>query len=124
VFSPVLSDLRKLDNLRQDSLRQDNLRQDNVWQGRVRFFLTEYARVELELVDAEGGVRASVQPPRWTPPGPVERDVRFTPTPGTTDVRLRVRAAPTYSSRKYLQVERLSPPVRLQPPDAPRLESR
>ena len=109
VFSPMLSDIRKL---------------DDVWQGRVRFFLTEYARVEMELVDVDGAVHASVQPPRWTPPGPVQRDVRFTATPGTREVRLRIRAAPTYSSRKYLQVERLSPPVRLPAQDAPRLETR
>jgi len=96
VFTPAVGELARGANGR--------------WSGVARFFLTEYANVRLELVDATGASRVVLQPPLWTPPGPVTR--RFELADDPVGLRLRVEAVPTYSSRKVLRVEKLSQPVR------------
>lgn len=90
----------------------------NAWEARVRFFVTEYARLELDWVDPKGDPRAVLQGPRWTPPGPFDGRFRFVLPPDDRNLRLRVRASPTYSARKYLQIERDSALVRFAPGDS------
>ena len=80
------------------------------WRGMARFFLTEYASTRLDLVDAAGAVRVALQTPLWTTPGAVARAFEIDTDP--SGLRLRVTAVPTYSSRKILQVEKLSQPIR------------
>lgn len=92
VFTPSLVDLRS------DGGDQ--------WTGQARFFLTEYASVRLDLVDAAGTVVAPLQAPSWTVPGAVERSVRWRRVDSPSGLRLRVRAVPTYSARKILEVEK------------------
>jgi hypothetical protein len=46
-------------------------------------------------------------------PGPVERAVRFQVGPEAGPLRLQVQAVPLYSSRKILQVDKLSQPIGL-----------
>jgi sugar lactone lactonase YvrE len=85
---------------------------DGRWHGVARFFLTEYASTRLDLVDAAGTVRVALQTPLWTAPGAVAR--RFAIDTDPSGLRLRVAAVPTYSSRKILNVEKFSQPVRAQ----------
>ncbi len=84
---------------------------DSTWTGEVRFFLTEYARVQLELVDASENRVVLLQTPRWQNVGPVTMPVRFRLAPPSEPLRLRVEATPTYSSRSYLTVRKLGPPL-------------
>lgn len=83
------------------------------YRATVRFFLTEYARVALDLVDATGAVQVRVQPSTWTAPGAVERQVHFVVPPGSARLRMRVEAVPTYSARKILRVDKQTPPLDL-----------
>ena len=99
VFTPSLSDVRPDGPGR--------------YQGVVRYFLTEYANVRLELVDGENRSRAVLQPAVWTPPGAIEKAVQFEADRSPAGWRLRVEAVPTYSARKMLRVEKLSQPVRV-----------
>jgi hypothetical protein len=89
---------------------------DGTYRATVRFFLTEYARVGLDLVDESGAVRGGVQPPTWMPPGAIERRVRFVVPEGAGKLQLRVEAVPTYSARKVLRVEKRTPPLALDTP--------
>ena len=82
----------------------------DAWQATLRFFLTEYAQVGFDLVDAAGTVRTPVSPPAWTAPGAIERTVRFTTRP-EAGLRLRIEAVPTYSSRKVLRVDKRTGPL-------------
>ena len=84
---------------------------DSTWSGEVRYFLTEYARVQLELVDASENRVVLLQTPRWQSVGPVTTTVRFRLAPPSEPLRLRVEATPTYSSRSYLTVRKLGPPL-------------
>jgi NHL repeat len=95
------------------SVTQLEPQEDGAYRATVRFFLTEYARVTLDLVDAAGTVQVPVQPSTWTPPGAVERRVRFVVPPGTARLRMRVEAVPTYSARKILRVDKQTPPLNL-----------
>ncbi len=97
VFTPSMSDVRSI--------------AANRWRGTVRYFLTEYATVQLDLADAAGNARVALQPPVWTGPGPIEKSVEFA-APDPAGWRLRVEAVPTYSSRKTLRVEKMSQPIR------------
>ncbi len=81
------------------------------WKGVVRYFLTEYARVQLELVDAADQPVVLLQRLRWQAPGTVTTPVRFEVPPGQKSLRLRVEAVPTYSSRTYLVVRKHSAPL-------------
>lgn len=89
-------------------------RADSTWSGVVRYFLTEYARVQLQLVDAAEQPLLELQSPRWQSVGMVTTPVSFRLPPGTTAARLRIEAVPTYSSRSYLTVRKLGPPLRFQ----------
>jgi len=79
----------------------------------LRFFLTEQSRVGFDLVDATGLPLADIQAPAWTPPGTVERRLRFSAPAGVARVAVRVTAVPTYSARKVLRVEKRTPPFGL-----------
>jgi hypothetical protein len=85
--------------------------EDDTWSGTVRYFLTEYARVGLELVDSQERSVVLLQPPRWQSVGAVTTPVTFRLPRSAGVLRLRVEAVPTYSSRSYLQVQRLGPPM-------------
>ena len=89
---------------------------DSTWTGEVRYFLTEYARVQLELVDTSENQVVQLQSPRWQNAGPVTTPVRFRLAPPSGLLRLRVEATPTYSSRSYLTVRKLGPPLSFQRP--------
>jgi hypothetical protein len=102
VFTPSVADLRP--------------EADGSWSGIVRFFLTEYAVVDLDLVDATGRSRVPLAAASWTLPGPVERRAVFQVPPEAGALRLRVRAVPTYSSRKVLTVVQQSQPLRFDTP--------
>ncbi len=84
---------------------------DGAWNGVVRYFLTEYARVQLELVDAQDRTVVVVQKSRWQAAGPVTTPVSFRLPPAPGALRLRVDAVPTYSSRTYLRVRKHGPPL-------------
>lgn len=92
---------------------------DGSWRGVVRYFLTEYARVQLELVDGADQLVAMLQRPRWQAPGTVTTPVRFQLPAGQKALRLRVEAVPTYSSRTYLVVRKHGAPLTLLRPGAP-----
>ena len=81
VFTPMLVDLVRGN--------------DGAWSGVVRYFLTEYARVQLELVDAEDQSVVVVQKSRWQPAGPVTTPVAFRLPSAAGPLRLRVDAVPT-----------------------------
>lgn len=97
VFSPRLVDLQ--------------VRSDSVWTGVVRYFLTEYARVQLELVDDDERRVVLLQKPRWQNVGAVRTQVTFRAPRKPGKLRLRVEAVPTYSSRRHLVVRKLGPPL-------------
>lgn len=86
---------------------------DGAWNGVVRYFLTEYARVQLELVDAKDQSVIVVQKSRWQAAGPVSTPVSFRLPSTEGALRLRVDAVPTYSSRTYLRVRKHGPPLDL-----------
>lgn len=102
VFTPSLSDVRAAG--------------PGAYRGVVRYFLTEYATVRLELVDADKRSRVVLQQPVWTVPGAVEKPVQFESATPPAGWRLRVEAIPTYSARKMLRVEKFSQPVRIAGP--------
>jgi hypothetical protein len=106
------------------SVTEVNPRPDGTTTATVRYFLTEYSLVQLDLVDAAGTVRAPLQPSAWTPPGSCTRPVRWRLTDAPAGLRVRVQALPTYSSRKVLKVEKSSQPLVVRPrgaaPAAPR----
>src|SRR5262249_43094171 len=85
----------------------------------VRYFLTEYSTVGLDLVGSDGHERVVLQRPAWTPAGAggpplrvdTPRDPALPSAPGGW--RPRVTATPLYSSGKILQVQKLSQPLRL-----------
>ncbi len=97
VFSPQLVDLQR--------------QSDGRWSAVARYFLTEYARVKLELVDADERALVELQRPRWQGVGPVETRVSFELPAGSGPLRLRVEAVPTYSARRYHVVRKLGPPL-------------
>ncbi|UCE02171.1 MAG: NHL repeat-containing protein [Candidatus Latescibacterota bacterium] len=97
VFSPRLVELQADAN--------------GVWSGTVRYFLTEYARVQLELVDREERRVVLLQKPRWQNVGAVRTRVTFQAPASDGPLRLRVEAVPTYSSRRHLLVRKLGPPL-------------
>lgn len=82
------------------------------YQAVVRYFLTEYSKVGLELVDGEKRSRAVLQAPAWTPPGAIEKVLHFDAPAPPAGWRLRVEAVPVYSARKMLRVEKFSQPIR------------
>ncbi len=97
VFSPQLVNI--------ESVGEDRYR------AVARYFLTEYARVKLELVDADERPVAELQQPRWQGVGPVNVQVSFQLPDVDGPLRLRVEAVPTYSSRKHHVVHKLGPPM-------------
>ena len=105
VFTPRLGELQ--------------LQPDGEWKGVARYFLTEYARVQLDLVRGDDAPVVSLQKPRWQNVGPVEVPVVFRAPEGSEPLRLRVEAIPTYSSRRSLVVLKTSAPVVLNATSAP-----
>jgi len=99
VFTPSVAGLRALPG--------------GLWQGTVRYFLTEYAYVSLDLVDENGHTRVALQPSTWIGPGAVTRQVEFRTDGAAGPLRVRVEAVPTYSSRKVLKVEKRTQPLAL-----------
>jgi hypothetical protein len=95
VFTPSIGELRTQDGAH--------------WTGVVRYFLTEYSNVALDLVDAQNRSRLVLQPSTWTVPGAIEKPVQFDVDPA--GLRLRVEAVPVYSSRKILVVTKTSQPL-------------
>jgi len=97
VFSPQLVDLER------DA--------QGVWHAMARYFLTEYARVKLELVDAHERPIAELQGPTWQSVGPIQTPVSFRLPDTAGNLRLRVEAIPAYSARRYGIVQALGPPM-------------
>jgi hypothetical protein len=92
---------------------------DGAWKGVARYFLTEYARVQLDLVRGDDAPVVSLQRPRWQNVGPVEVPVVFRAPESSEPLRLRVEAIPTYSSRRSLVVRKTSAPVVLNGASSP-----
>jgi hypothetical protein len=85
------------------------------WSLHVRFFLTEYAQVKLDLADRANQPVAPLQPAQWTAPGPVDRELRFQAPAGNEPLHVRIEATPTYSARKVLTVVKSTPPLAFGP---------
>lgn len=97
VFSPRLVDVER------DA--------EGSWRGVARYFLTEYSRVKLELVDADERPVAELHKPRWQSVGAVRTPVSFRLPSVKGPLRLRVEAVPTYSARRHHVVHKLGPPM-------------
>jgi hypothetical protein len=81
------------------------------WQGVARYFLTEYSRVRLELVDADERPVVELHRPLWRSVGAVQTPVSFRLPRVKGPLRLRVEPVPTYSSRRHHIVHKLGPPM-------------
>ncbi len=78
----------------------------------VSFQLTECSSISLALEDGDGKIRFTIIPSYMLPPGKfakrIEVDCPFAEALAKCELKLVITAAPTYSAREYLTVERES----------------